>query len=85
MLVYACKGKRDRPPYTKVIRGGIMMNLEEIQHLFHEKYNFKPATLNELLTFTRKCYIVNEITINEYRQLVKEIEAAFPLSESPTV
>jgi hypothetical protein len=61
------------------------MNLEEIQQLFHEKYHFNPATLNELLTFARKCYILNEITITEYRQLVKEIEAAYPSQESPVV
>lgn len=61
------------------------MNLEEIQQLFHEKYHFKPATLNELLTFARKCYILNDISINEYRQLVKEIETAYPVTESPTV
>ncbi|WP_409251141.1 YppF family protein [Bacillus sp. SCS-153A] len=61
------------------------MNLEEIQQLFHEKYHFEPATLNELLTFARKCYILNDITIKDYRQLVKEIEAAYPVTESPTV
>lgn len=61
------------------------MNLEDIEQLFHEKYHFRPATLNELLTFARKCYILNEITINEYRDLVKEIEAAYPSSQSPIV
>ncbi|MGD6966774.1 hypothetical protein FZC78_05215 [Rossellomorea vietnamensis] len=61
------------------------MNLETIQELFQEKYNFKPASLNELLTFARKCYILNEITITEYRQLVKEIEAAYPESDAPMV
>ncbi|MGM0845471.1 MAG: YppF family protein [Bacillota bacterium] len=61
------------------------MNLETIQQSFQENYNFKPASLNELLTFARKCYILNEITITEYRQLVKEIETAYPATDSPLV
>lgn len=50
------------------------MNVHELKNLFAQTKEYTPEHVNELLDFTKKSYIQNEITINEYRNLVRELE-----------
>ena len=50
------------------------MNVHELKTLFAQTKEYTPEHVNELLDFTKKSYIQNEITINEYRNLVRELE-----------
>ena len=50
------------------------MNVHELKNLFAQVKEYTPEHVNELLDFTKKSYIQNEITINEYRNLVRELE-----------
>jgi hypothetical protein len=50
------------------------MNVHELKSLFTQTKDYTPEHVNELLDFTKKSYIGNEITILEYRNLVRELE-----------
>ncbi|NKE04840.1 MULTISPECIES: YppF family protein [Mesobacillus] len=50
------------------------MNVHELKNLFAETKAYTPEHVNELLDFTKKSYIQNDITILEYRNLVRELE-----------
>ncbi|WLR56585.1 YppF family protein [Mesobacillus subterraneus] len=50
------------------------MNVHELKNLFAETKECSSEHVNELLDFTKKSYIQNEITILEYRNLVRELE-----------
>ncbi|KOP83200.1 YppF family protein [Cytobacillus praedii] len=51
------------------------MNVHELNMKFLQMRNYSPENVNELLDFTKKAYIQNDICINVYRQLVRELEA----------
>lgn len=51
------------------------MNVRELKNLFAQTKDYTPEHVNELLDFTKKSYIQNEITILEYRNLVRELES----------
>ncbi len=51
------------------------MNVHELAMEFYQKRKQSPENVNELLDFTKKSYIHNEISILVYRNLVRELEA----------
>ncbi len=51
------------------------MNIHDLQTLFIQKRNYHCENVNELIDFARVAYIQNEININDYRQLTRELEA----------
>jgi predicted transcriptional regulator len=57
------------------------MNIHELKSLFIQKRSYNNEDVNELMDFAKMTYIYNEISITEYRHLVRELEelgAAFP-------
>jgi uncharacterized protein YfkK (UPF0435 family) len=52
-----------------------MMNIHELKTLFIQRRKYSNENVNELMDFAKMTYIQNEISINEYRQLVRELEA----------
>lgn len=57
------------------------MQVHELKRKFIQFREYEPETVNVLLDFAKKVYIHNEISINEYRNLVRELEslgAVFP-------
>lgn len=51
------------------------MNVHELTMKFLQMRNYSPENVNELLDFTKKAYIHNDICITVYRKLVRELEA----------
>jgi hypothetical protein len=51
------------------------MNIHELKSKFMEKRNFSTENVVELMNFAKTKYIQNEISIKEYRHLVRELEA----------
>ncbi|PLR99708.1 YppF family protein [Bacillus sp. T33-2] len=51
------------------------MNVHELEMMFSQMRDYSPENVNELLDFARKRYIQNEISINDYRNLVRELES----------
>lgn len=51
------------------------MNIHELKVKFNQKRSYSTDNLNELLNFAKTTYILNEISIKEYRQLVRELAA----------
>ncbi|PLR77179.1 hypothetical protein CU633_11560 [Bacillus sp. V3-13] len=52
------------------------MNIQELKLKFSSIRDYRTEDVNELLDFAKKAYIHNEISINDYRNLVRELEAA---------
>lgn len=50
------------------------MNIHELKSLFIQKRNYSYENVNELLDFAKMTYIHNEISINDFRQIVRELE-----------
>jgi hypothetical protein len=55
-------------------KGILLMNIHELKSLFIQKRNYSNENVNELMDFAKMTYIHNEISINDYRQLVHELE-----------
>ncbi|AIE60504.1 YppF family protein [Bacillus methanolicus] len=51
------------------------MNIHELKMKFGQKRDYTTENVNQLLDFAKKAYIHNEISINDYRNLVRELEA----------
>ncbi|WP_066294426.1 YppF family protein [Bacillus sp. FJAT-29937] len=51
------------------------MNVHELAMKFTTMRNYSPESVNELLDFTKKSYVQNDICITVYRNLVRELEA----------
>lgn len=51
------------------------MNVHELAMQFIQKRNYSPENVNELLDFTKRAYVHNDICISVYRNLVRELEA----------
>jgi hypothetical protein len=58
----------------KKVEGILLMNIHELKSLFIQKRNYSYEHVNELMDFAKMTYIHNEISINDYRQLVRELE-----------
>lgn len=52
-----------------------MMNIHELKKKFQQLQDCDPEHVNELLVFSKRAYIQDEITIDVYRNLVRELEA----------
>ncbi|PDM41028.1 MULTISPECIES: YppF family protein [unclassified Geobacillus] len=52
------------------------MNMAELKNKFIAVKDYEPTDMNELLCFTRQMYLRGEITIAQYRDLVRELELA---------
>jgi hypothetical protein len=50
------------------------VNIQELKDHFQSIKKYEAQDVNELLDFVKKCYIYNEITTCEYRNLVYELE-----------
>lgn len=57
------------------MRRKFLMNIHELKSKFMEKRNFSTENVGELMNFAKTKYIQNEISIKEYRHLVRELEA----------
>jgi len=51
------------------------VNIQELKNHFQQIKKYEAQDANELLDFVKKCYIHNEITTCEYRNLVYELES----------
>ncbi|EIJ78639.1 hypothetical protein PB1_13814 [Bacillus methanolicus PB1] len=51
------------------------MNIHELKMKFGQTRDYITENVNQLLDFAKKAYIHNEISITEYRNLVRELEA----------
>lgn len=52
------------------------MKLQDLQIKFLNARKFEPSNSNELLDFAKHCYLCNQLSIKEYRDLVKQLEEA---------
>ncbi len=50
------------------------MNIHELKEKFIQSRDFSTDDVNALMDFVKKTYIQNEISIKEYRKLVRELE-----------
>lgn len=60
---------------TEDNRGGTQVNIHEIKDHFQMIRKYEAEDVNELLDFVKKCYIHNEITVNDYFRLIYELES----------
>ncbi len=51
------------------------MDIRELKSMFIQVRNYPADHVNELMDFAKKAYVHNEITIKEYRLLVRDLEA----------
>lgn len=51
------------------------MQVHELKRKFIQFREYEPETVNVLLDFAKRVYIHNEISFNEYRNLVRELES----------
>ncbi|ETI70026.1 YppF family protein [Neobacillus vireti] len=50
------------------------MDIRELKSKFIQSRDYNTDDVNALMDFAKKAYIQNEISINEYRQIVRELE-----------
>lgn len=50
------------------------MNVQELICMFTEVRKHTPEHVNELLDFAKRSYVQNEISFNDYRILMRELE-----------
>ncbi|MFK9093419.1 YppF family protein [Bacillus salipaludis] len=61
------------------------MNIRELKSKFNQSRDYNTDDVNALMDFAKKAYIHNEISIKEYRLLVRELEyqgAVIPNTEN---
>ncbi|EKN69564.1 hypothetical protein BABA_09066 [Neobacillus bataviensis LMG 21833] len=51
------------------------MNIRELKGKFIQSRDYNTDDVNTLMDFAKKAYIHNEISIKEYRLLVRELES----------
>ncbi|WP_042457745.1 YppF family protein [Neobacillus dielmonensis] len=51
------------------------MDIRDLKSKFLHSRDYSTEDVNALMDFAKKAYIHNEITIKEYRQLVRELES----------
>jgi hypothetical protein len=52
------------------------VNVLELKMNFISLKNYEPADVNELLDFARQIYLRGQMTIAQYRDIIRELEAA---------
>ncbi|MBM4762083.1 YppF family protein [Bacillus sp. B15-48] len=50
------------------------MTVQELNGMFKQIKEYTPNHVNELLDFAKRAYVQNEISFNQYRKLVRELE-----------
>jgi len=50
------------------------MNFSDLKERYKKEKQNNPKSVNDLLDYVKKLYIANELSIREYRQLVKVLE-----------
>ncbi|MEH7348594.1 MULTISPECIES: YppF family protein [Bacillaceae] len=50
------------------------MTLQELKSKFISSKSFEPTDFNQLMDFLQQNYLNGEVTIQHYRELVKELE-----------
>lgn len=55
-------------------KGGIWMVLEDLRQKFVACKSYEPNEHNELMDFARKQYLQGELSINQFRHLIQELE-----------
>ncbi len=50
------------------------MNVQELICMFTQVRKHTPEDVNELLDFAKRSYVQNEISFNDYRILMRELE-----------
>ncbi|MDQ0161581.1 YppF family protein [Bacillus alveayuensis] len=50
------------------------MNFLSLKEKFKTEKQYEATSVHELLNYVKKLYLSNEVTISEYRQLVKLLE-----------
>jgi hypothetical protein len=58
-----------------LVKEEIHMDIQVLKGKFNQSRDYKTDDVNALMDFAKKAYIHNEIDINEYRLLVRELEA----------
>lgn len=53
----------------------LFMNIRELKSRFIQSRDYTTDDVNALMDFAKKAYIHNEISIKEYRLLVRELES----------
>ncbi|WP_404442380.1 YppF family protein [Sutcliffiella horikoshii] len=51
------------------------MVLEELRHKFISCKTYEPMEQNELMDFSRQLYLRGELTIGQFRNLIRELES----------
>lgn len=49
------------------------MTLAELMNQYVLEKQQKPANVNQLLDFLQRCYILNELTIDQYRRMLRKL------------
>ncbi|XJZ26007.1 YppF family protein [Bacillota bacterium Lsc_1132] len=60
------------------------MDIRELKSRFIQVRNYPANGVNELMDFAKKAYVQNEISIKEYRLLVRDLEAQGAVSPNST-
>jgi hypothetical protein len=60
----------------KGVRGELSVNVSELKMNFIAVKKYEPTDVNELLDFARQAYLRGQVTIAQYRDIVRELEAA---------
>jgi hypothetical protein len=56
------------------------MTIHELKEKFLEKKSYPPCDFNQLLDFARNLYLLNELPLRDYRDIVRDLEAAGAIS-----
>ncbi|WP_075982093.1 YppF family protein [Bacillus massilinigeriensis] len=51
------------------------MKVNELREKFLKRKNFEAESVNQLLDFAKKAYVLGDISIKEYRELTRELES----------
>ncbi|MDF2857210.1 MAG: hypothetical protein K0Q87_3061 [Neobacillus sp.] len=58
-----------------LVKEELHMDIQVLKGKFNQSRDYKTDDVNALMDFAKKAYIHNEININDYRLLVRELEA----------
>lgn len=50
------------------------MTLQELKRKFISLKSFEPENINQLMDFLQQYYLSGEVTIQHYRELIRELE-----------
>ncbi|MBE3569692.1 MAG: hypothetical protein IMW92_06105 [Bacillales bacterium] len=56
------------------------MTIHELKEKFLKKKSYPPHDFNQLLDFARNLYLLNELPLRDYRDVVRDLETAGAIS-----